>query len=53
MLKVAAEKGCTVIGGDGMNLWQAVKAFELFTGKKPDAQRMGRYHKALFEMRGM
>jgi shikimate dehydrogenase len=53
MLKVAASKGCTVIGGDGMNLWQAIKAFELFTGKTANAQRMGLYHKALFELRGM
>jgi shikimate dehydrogenase len=52
MLKAAASKGCTVIGGDGMNLWQAVKAFELFTGKTANAARMGQYHKALFELRG-
>jgi shikimate dehydrogenase len=53
MLQVAMDKGCTTIGGDGMNLWQAVEAFELFTGLKPDAARMGRYHKALFANRGM
>ncbi len=53
MLRVAMDKGCTTIGGDGMNLWQAVEAFELFTGIKPDAARMGRYHKALFAHRGM
>jgi shikimate dehydrogenase len=53
MLKVAASKGCTTIAGDGMNLWQAVEAFELFTGIKPDAKRMGAYHKALFAHRGM
>jgi shikimate dehydrogenase len=53
LLKAAAAKGCTTIAGDGMNLWQAVKAFELFTGQAGDAQRMGRYHKALFAHRGM
>jgi shikimate dehydrogenase len=53
MLTVAASKGCTTIGGDGMNLWQAVEAFELFTGLKPDALRMGIYHKALFAHRGI
>jgi shikimate dehydrogenase len=53
MLQVAMDKGCTTIGGDGMNLWQAVKAFELFTGKTGNAQRMAAYHKALFAHRGM
>jgi shikimate dehydrogenase len=53
MLQVAQDKGCTTIGGDGMNLWQAVKAFELFTGKTGDVMRMGQYHKALFAHRGM
>jgi shikimate dehydrogenase len=53
MLKAAAAKGCTTIAGDGMNLWQAVKAFELFTGLSGNAQRMGSYHKALFAHRGM
>ena len=53
MLQVAMDKGCITIGGDGMNLWQAVKAFELFTGKTADARRMGQYHKALFSHRGM
>ena len=53
MLAVAASKGCTVIDGGGMNLWQAVVAFEHFTQLKADAQRMGRYHRALFAQRGM
>lgn len=53
MLQTAQDKGCTTIGGDGMNLWQAVKAFELFTGKQGNAQRMEHYHKALFAHRGM
>jgi shikimate dehydrogenase len=53
MLQVAMDKGCTTIGGDGMNLWQGVEAFNLFTGLTADAARMGRYHKALFTHRGM
>jgi shikimate dehydrogenase len=53
MLQVAMDKGCTTIGGDGMNLWQGVEAFNLFTGLTADAARMGRYHKALFAHRGM
>lgn len=53
MLQIAMNKGCATIGGDGMNLWQAVEAFELFTGLKPDSVRMGQFHKALFAHRGM
>ncbi len=53
MLRLACSKGCTTIAGDGMNLWQAVEAFELFTGISPDAVRMGAYHKTLFAHRGM
>jgi shikimate dehydrogenase len=53
MLQGAMDKGCTTIGGDGMNLWQGVEAFNLFTGLTADAARMGRYHKALFAHRGM
>jgi shikimate dehydrogenase len=53
MLQGAIDKGCTTIGGDGMNLWQGVEAFNLFTGLTADAARMGRYHKALFAHRGM
>jgi shikimate dehydrogenase len=53
MLAVAASKGCTTVDGGGMNLWQAVVAFEHFTGLTADAARMGRYHRALFEHRGM
>ncbi len=53
MLQVASDKGCTTIGGDGMNLWQGVEAFKLFTGLTADAARMQRYHKALFAHRGM
>ncbi|MBB4122616.1 shikimate dehydrogenase [Martelella radicis] len=40
-LIVAAEaKGCAVLPGTGMALWQAVRAFELFTGEEPDISEM-------------
>ena len=53
MLQMAQDKGCTTIGGDGMNLWQGIEAYKLFTGITPDAKRMARYHRALFAHRGM
>lgn len=53
MLALADRKGCTTVDGAGMNLWQAVVAFEHFTGLKGNAQRMERYHNALFAHRGM
>lgn len=33
LLRLAAEKGCTAIGGTGMLLYQGVAAFRIFTGK--------------------
>ena len=40
LLKEASRKGCKVIDGSGMLLWQGMLAFELWTGKKPPAQVM-------------
>lgn len=40
LLKAARDKGCRTLPGSGMALYQAVRAFELFTGLKPDPQRM-------------
>jgi shikimate dehydrogenase len=40
LLATARDKGCAVLPGSGMALFQAVKAFELFTGIAPDAERM-------------
>ncbi|WP_319517494.1 shikimate dehydrogenase [uncultured Martelella sp.] len=40
LIKAATEKGCAVLPGTGMALWQAVRAFELFTGKEPDIAEM-------------
>jgi shikimate dehydrogenase len=36
----ARRRGCRVLDGGGMAVFQAVKAFELFTGIKPDVERM-------------
>ena len=39
-LKIAEAHGCQTMGGADMALWQAVEAFELLTGAKPDPRRM-------------
>jgi shikimate dehydrogenase len=43
----ARAAGCQVLPGSGMAVFQAVKAFELFTGQAPDADRMAATFKAL------
>lgn len=40
LLKTARALGCRTLSGGGMAVFQAVGAFELFTGIKPDAERM-------------
>ena len=40
LLRAARKRGCRTIDGGGMVVWQAVGAFEHFTGIKPDAARM-------------
>ena len=40
LLAAARDAGCRVMNGSGMALYQAVRAFELFTGIRPDASRM-------------
>lgn len=40
LLRAARERGCATADGGTMAAGQAVGAFELFTGLKPDAQRM-------------
>ena len=43
-LLIEAEKvGCRILDGGGMAVFQAVGAFELFTGLQPDADRMLRH----------
>lgn len=45
LLRAAKARGCRTLSGAGMAVFQAVRAFELFTGHKPDPNRM----KAEFE----
>ena len=40
LLKAAKARGCRTLDGGGMAVFQAVRAFELFTGTTPDAERM-------------
>lgn len=40
LLATARAKGCRVLSGSGMAVFQAVRAFELFTGIKADPERM-------------
>ena len=40
LLREARAKGCRTLSGEGMAIFQAVRAFELFTGIKPDTDRM-------------
>jgi shikimate dehydrogenase len=40
LVQLAAERGCRVVPGGGMAVFQAVGAFELFTGRSPEPERM-------------
>ena len=40
LLAAARTRGCTTIDGSGMAVFQAVRAFELFTGRAADPDRM-------------
>ncbi|HKW39232.1 MAG TPA: shikimate dehydrogenase [Burkholderiales bacterium] len=40
LLSAAKKLGCRTLDGGGMAVWQAVEAFEHFTGVRPDAARM-------------
>src|SRR3954447_407074 len=40
LVRLARERGCRVVDGGGMAVHQAVGAFELFTGRPADADRM-------------
>lgn len=40
LLSYARRLGCRTMSGEGMAVFQAVRAFELFTGTTPDADRM-------------
>jgi shikimate dehydrogenase len=43
LLKRARQRGCRTLSGLGMAVNQAARAFELFTGTKPDATAMVRH----------
>jgi shikimate dehydrogenase len=47
LLKAARLRGCRVLNGGGMAVFQAVGAFHLFTGREPDAVRMMRHFDSL------
>lgn len=40
LLSLARSRGCQVLDGGGMAVFQAAGAFRLFTGREPDAERM-------------
>jgi shikimate dehydrogenase len=40
LLAAARERGCRTLSGEGMAIYQAARAFELFTGVAPDIGRM-------------
>jgi shikimate dehydrogenase len=47
LLKTARSIGCLTLDGGGMAIFQAVGAFQLFTGIAPDADRMARHFDSL------
>ncbi|MDW5317294.1 shikimate dehydrogenase [Rhizobium sp. PL01] len=47
LLKTARQRGCRVLNGGGMAVFQAVGAFCLFTGREPDAGRMKQHFDSL------
>jgi len=47
LLKAARRAGCAVVDGGHMNVGQAVRGFELFTGLKADTARMDAHFRSL------
>ncbi|MEV1286547.1 shikimate dehydrogenase [Micromonospora sp. NPDC049679] len=47
LVTTARTRGCRVLDGGGMAVFQAVEAFRLFTGVEPDADRMVRHFASL------
>jgi shikimate dehydrogenase len=43
LLRTARAMGCRTLDGGGMAVYQAVRAFEIFTGRTADADRMRRH----------
>ncbi|MFM8610244.1 MAG: shikimate dehydrogenase [Burkholderiaceae bacterium] len=53
LLKAARARGCATVDGGTMAAGQAIGAFELFTGRPPDAQRMeGHLRRMLAQRQG-
>jgi shikimate dehydrogenase len=52
LLHRAERRGCRVMTGAGMAVFQAAHAFALFTGRAPDAERMWRYFDSAGETPG-
>jgi shikimate dehydrogenase len=40
LVRLARSRGCRVLPGGGMAVYQAVRAFQLFSGRAPDAEAM-------------
>lgn len=51
LVALARARGCRVVPGGGMAVHQAVGAFELFTGRPADADRIARHFASLTEDR--
>jgi shikimate dehydrogenase len=47
LIRAARARGCRVLDGGGMLVYQAADAFRLFTGVEPDVDRMLRHFDAL------
>lgn len=52
LLRVARARGCATVDGGTMAVGQAIGAFELFTGIRPDANRMEAHLGRLLAQRG-
>ena len=52
LVTTARERGCRVLDGGGMAVFQAVDSFRLFTGLEPDADRMLAHFAALVDPAG-
>ena len=47
LIHAARAAGCATLPGGGMAVYQAVDAFEIFTGRTPDAERMFEHFQSL------
>ena len=52
LLRAARQCGCRTLDGGGMAVFQAVEAFRLFTGIRPDHERMLRHFVELGSVAG-